>query len=67
MVLDDLAAKSHVHTAVDDHSRFARSEIRTWRDVFAGRPHASHHHRGHTALAGEPPADRALNPSQGVT
>ncbi|MFH9293202.1 hypothetical protein [Streptomyces sp. NPDC017520] len=61
MILDDLAAKSYVNTAADDHSRLARSEIRTWRDAFPGRPHTSHHHRGHTPLAGKPPASRVPN------
>ncbi|GGW25614.1 IS481 family transposase [Streptomyces griseoloalbus] len=104
------AGYSYIHTAVDDHSRLAYSEIHTdekketatafwtrahayftsagiivervltdngscykshaWRDLLAtagitqqANPAlpAPDHHRGHTALAGKPPASRAPN------
>ncbi|GAA2650997.1 hypothetical protein GCM10010425_74890 [Streptomyces spororaveus] len=39
------------------YARPYRSDIER-REAFAGRLHSYNHHRGHTALAGKPPASR---------
>jgi transposase InsO family protein len=42
------------------HARPYRSEQER-RDAFPGRLHTCNHHRGHTALKGQPPAGRLPN------
>jgi hypothetical protein len=57
---------SYLHTALDDHSRLAYTEIlpdgtKETAAAFWHRAHACNHHRAHTALGGHPPASRVPN------